>query len=261
MGAMYSRVVGTTNPNTGLPTNRLVLPGGGSGASALGGNFETGHFPTLTAPGELDRTMQRSTLGGGDQPQEPATQDLQERFSDRRNLLAGLDGIRREVDSSAMEGLDRFQQQAFDVIVRKGRRCVRSHEGRPGRRSRSTTQALQAEDITKWYDMKRASNLLGKQMLPPRRLCEAGCGFVTVSDCGWDMHANNNSPKDMAGLPPMSSQVGSAVAAFIEDIHERGLQEQDSPGGDGRDGPDAARNNGGRDHYANLDVRFSQAAA
>jgi hypothetical protein len=41
--------------------------------------------------------------------------------------------------------------------------------------------------------MKRASNLLGKQMLMARRLIEAGAGFVTVSDCSWDMHANKNT--------------------------------------------------------------------
>lgn len=61
-------------------------------------------------------------------------------------------------------------------------------------------------------------------MLLARRLCEAGAGFVTVSDCGWDMHANGNSPKQMTNLPPMASQVDHAVAAFIEDVHERGFR-------------------------------------
>ena len=37
-----------------------------------------------------------------------------------------------------------------------------------------------SEEATKWY---------AEQVL------KAGCGFVTVSDCGWDYHANNNSPK------------------------------------------------------------------
>ena len=74
--------------------------------------------------------------------------------------------------------------------------------------------------------MRRATNLLGQQMLLARRLCEAGCGFVTVSDCGWDMHANNNSPKNMAGMWPMGHQVDHAVAAFIEDVRERGLSER-----------------------------------
>ena len=48
-----------------------------------------------------------------------------------------------------------------------------------------------------------------------KRAIEAGCGFVTVSDCGWDYHANGNSPKQMAGLRPMGGQVDHAVAAFL----------------------------------------------
>ena len=84
-----------------------------------------------------------------------------------------------------------------------------------------TGPLFKLEDATRWHDMKRASNLLGKQMLLARR-CEAGCGFVTVSDCGWDMHANSNSPKNMANLDPMARQVDHAVAAFIEDISSAG---------------------------------------
>ena len=101
--------------------------------------------------------------------------------------------------------------------------------------------------------MRRSSNLLGKQMLLARRLCEAGCGFVTVSDCGWDMHANGNSPKNMANLPAMTSQVDHAVAAFIEDVHERGLSDKILLVVTGEMGRTPRRNrDGGRDHYANL---------
>ena len=35
---------------------------------------------------------------------------------------------------------------------------------------------------------------LGRQMLLARRLVEAGCGFVTVQNSGWDMHADGNNP-------------------------------------------------------------------
>ena len=73
-------------------------------------------------------------------------------------------------------------------------------------------QDIRNEDIQRYYDMRRASNLLGKQMLMARRLCEAGCGFVTVSDCGWDMHANSNSPKNMTNLDPMARQVDQPLA-------------------------------------------------
>src|SRR5205823_8751551 len=89
-----------------------------------------------------------------------------------------------------------------------------------------TSRLFRREDLAKYYDMRRVSNLLGRQMLMARRLCEAGCGFVTVSDCGWDYHANGNSPKQMAGIYPMGGQVDHAVSAFIEDVRERGLSDK-----------------------------------
>ena len=63
------------------------------------------------------------------------------------------------------------------------------------------------EEVTKWGDMRRSSNLLGKQMLLARRLVEAGCGFVTVADAGWDMHSNSNSPKNLGGIKWLGPQV------------------------------------------------------
>ncbi|MBA4190986.1 MAG: DUF1501 domain-containing protein [Planctomycetaceae bacterium] len=256
MGAMYARVVGNSNAATGFPTNTLVLPEAVEAGLKLGGNFETGALPTLTTPGELGPGYAAFDPSGGDQLKKNLQMKIpQERFSDRRQLLAGLDSVRREMDASgAMEGLDRFQQQAFDVIVRGvGDAFDLSKEDPKTVAKYDTSGLFKREDITKWYDMKRASNLLGKQLLMARRLCEAGCGFVTVSDCGWDMHANENSPKNMAGLPPMSSQVDHAVAAFIEDLHERGLSDKILLVVTGEMGRTPRRNkNGGRDHYPNL---------
>ncbi len=63
-------------------------------------------------------------------------------------------------------------------------------------------------------------------MLLARRLCEAGCGFVTVSDCGWDMHANGNSPKHLGGMHWLGPQVDHAVAAFSRTCEERGLSDK-----------------------------------
>lgn len=40
---------------------------------------------------------------------------------------------------------------------------------------------------------------LGEQMLQARRLCEAGCGFVTLQHGGWDMHSNIKQEMDRRG--------------------------------------------------------------
>lgn len=57
-------------------------------------------------------------------------------------------------------------------------------------------------------------------MLTARRLVEAGCGFVAVSLQGWDMHGNVKG-----GMNKRGPQVDRAVSAFVEDIYERGLDE------------------------------------
>jgi uncharacterized protein (DUF1501 family) len=109
------------------------------------------------------------------------------------------------------------------------------------------------EDVNRWHDMKRASNLLGKQMLLARRLCEAGCGFVTVSDCGWDHHSNDNSPKGLGGFAWLGPQVDHAVSAFIDDVRERGLEDKILLVVTGEMGRSPRiNNNGGREHYGEL---------
>ena len=100
---------------------------------------------------------------------------------------------------------------------------------------------------------RRASNLLGRQLLLARRLCEAGAGFVTVSDCGWDMHANRNSPAKMTALPLMAAQVDHAVSVFLDDLKDRGLEDRVLLVVTGEMGRTPKINkNGGRDHWANL---------
>jgi hypothetical protein len=256
MGAMYARVVGTTHPQTGIPINCLVLPEAVESELKLKGNFETGALPTLTSPGELGPSYGAFDPSGGEVLKKNFLLKIpQERFDERRQLLAELDTVKRQVDNmGVMDGMDRFQQQAFDAITRGVAEAFDlSKEDRRTIEKYDTGKLFKREDVTKWYDMHRGTNLLGKQMLLARRLCEAGCGFVTVSDCGWDMHANGNSPKQMANLPPMTSQVDHAVAAFIEDVHQRGLSDKILLVVTGEMGRTPRRNkDGGRDHYPNL---------
>ena len=55
-------------------------------------------------------------------------------------------------------------------------------------------------------------------MLLARRLCEAGVGFVTLHFGGWDMHGS--IAQNMKNLGP---QVDHAVATFLDDVAQRGL--------------------------------------
>ncbi|MBI1313344.1 DUF1501 domain-containing protein [bacterium] len=254
--SIYARVRGNNHPQTGLPTNVLILPEAVQDGLNPGSNFETAALPTLTQPGSLGSTYAAfSPSGGSDLKRDMELSLDRDRFGDRRELLNQLDQLRREVDTRGeLAGIDTYQQQAFDVIARGVAQAfdLSKEDARTVRRY-DTSHLFKLEDLTRWYDMKRASNLLGRQMLLARRLVEAGCGFVTVSDCGWDYHANGNSPKNMAGIYPMGGQVDHAVAAFLEDLEERGLSERVLLIVTGEMGRTPRLNgNGGRDHYGEL---------
>jgi hypothetical protein len=256
MGSLYARVAGVNHPTTGMPNNILVVPEAVQRGLRLQGNFETGALPTLTAPGDLGASYRAFDPSGSSEIQRNMEMRIAaDRFEDRRYLLGVFDNLRQDMDNRGMmAGADRFQQQAFDVISRGVAQAFDLTREDPRLVARYDTSGFfRNEDIQRYYDMRRASNLLGKQMLLARRLCEAGCGFVTVSDCGWDMHANENSPRNMTALPAMAGQVDHAVATFLEDLEDRGLSDKVLLVVTGEMGRTPRRNNnGGRDHHGNL---------
>jgi hypothetical protein len=256
MSSIYARVRGNNHPETGLPTNVHVLPEAVKDGLKLESNFETGALPSVTQTGNLGATYTAfNPSGGGDLKRDMELRLAPERISDRRELLRNLDSVRRHADVlKAADSLSHYQQQAFEVITRGVVEAFDISKESPQTLARYDTSGLfRMEDLTRWYDMRRVSNQLGRQMLLARRLCEAGCGFVTVSDCGWDYHANGNSPKRMAGIYPMGGQVDHAVSAFIEDVIERGLENKILLVVTGEMGRTPRLNNdGGRDHYGEL---------
>ncbi len=256
MSALYGRVAGTNHPKTGMPRSVLILPEAMLPGHKWQGNFETSALPTLTQPGELGPAYESFNPSGATQVQKDLELKIpRERFDDRKALLGQLDGFKRHFDrTGAMDGIDAIQQQAYEVILRGVAEAFDlSKESAKTIEKYDTSKLFDMKELTKWHDMKRASNLLGKQMLLARRLIEAGCGFVTVSDCGWDYHANGNSPKKMAGLPMMGGQVDHAVSAFIEDLEARGLSEKVLLVVTGEMGRSPKLNkDGGRDHWGDL---------
>jgi uncharacterized protein (DUF1501 family) len=81
-----------------------------------------------------------------------------------------------------------------------------------------------------------------------RRLCEAGVGFVTLQYGGWDMHGA--IAQSMRQTAP---QLDQAVSAFVQDINQRGLQDEILLVISGEFGRTPRVNGGaGRDHWAPL---------
>jgi hypothetical protein len=256
MSALYAQLAGTTHPVSGMPSSVLVLPEAVREGLKLQGNFETGALPTLTTPGQLGAQCEAfNPVGGTELKRAMELRIPRARLEDRRLLLRGFDGLRRELDAAgALDRADRFQQQAFEVVTRGLAGAFDlSREDRHTLERYDTTRLFRMEDWTKFVNMRRTTNLLGRQLLLARRLIEAGCGFVTVSDCGWDLHADGNSARGMTAMQVLGGQVDHAVAAFLDDVRERGLADKVLLIVTGEMGRTPRLNrNGGRDHWADL---------
>ncbi|GAB5443005.1 MAG: DUF1501 domain-containing protein [Fuerstiella sp.] len=211
LGSIVSRIRGTNHPETGLPTY-----------VRLGGIYADGPAFLGTAYGPFDPA--------GEARRNMSLAIDRSRLDQRRAMLAGIDNVRRDIDrNQLMEGLDSFEQQAFDLIL---------------------SRSQEAFDL-KYEDPRvvdRYGKGLGEKLLQARRLCEAGCGFVTLNYGGWDMHGNIKDNMDRRG-----PEVDRAVAALIEDLDQRGQLDQVLLVISGEFGRTPKINgNSGRDHWAPL---------
>jgi uncharacterized protein (DUF1501 family) len=252
MGSIYSRIAGTTNPSTGIPMNSVLAPPSvGSQYKALGAQTER-----VTSTGTLAPAYRAFDPSAGGQIIENMKLRLkQDRLDDRRGLLDQLDRIKRAADSTGnLEGADRFQQQAFDVIMGGVSEAfdLSKEDSRLIERYDTGEYAIPAKLQKKKSNVPRQSPIaLGKQMLLARRLVEAGCGFVTVTSAGWDMHGNAFGIND--GMPLLGSSVDKAVSAFLEDLERRGLSDKVLLVITGEFGRTPRINKqAGRDHWGNL---------
>jgi hypothetical protein len=154
-----------------------------------------------------------------------------ERLAERRNLLRTFDTMSRDIDRSGLaRGLDSFEQQAYDLLLS---------------RARETFDVNREEPRTR--DLY-GNNNLAQRLLLARRLCEAGVGFVTIDFGGWDMHG-----QVAQGMRNLGPQVDQAVAAFVRDINDRGLDRDILLVISGEFGRTPRVNGGaGRDHWAPL---------
>ena len=125
------------------------------------------------------------------------------RFRNRRELLEGLDTMRRDVDlHGSAQGYDRFYHEAFDIVTSE--ECRRAFD-------------IHREDARVRDRYGRDS--WGQSALLARRLVEAGVTYVTVNMGGWDTHDNNFNALKTRNLP----RYDMALAALLEDLHDRGL--------------------------------------
>jgi len=191
IGSIAARVRGANNPDSGIPTYVRL-----SGLYADGPNWLGAAYAPFDVGGEARNNMNvRIDLA---------------RLGDRRLLLDSVDRLSRQLDRGGqLAGLDEFELQAFDLILGRAKEAF----------------DLSREDPRLRDKYNGAGTSLGDQLLLARRLCEAGCGFVTFNYAnsyqGWDMH-EKIEPQLKTACPPLDH----AVATFLEDVALRGLSDK-----------------------------------
>ena len=263
-GSVYARIRGANHPNTGMPTYTLLtereIDGQyskekgrvlkGSWPGPLGPSYAAfGHEIGWEDPSQKRDDRRRSQSKSENAFAAAMKMNLTEDALDNRmSLLSKIDRLRREADNAGnMGAVDHFNQQAISLVLGGASEAFDFEKEDPKLIERYDTSHIRIG-----HKMFRPSTL-GKQLLVARRLCEAGCGFVTVHSAGWDMHADNNNPGMIRGMEMLGRTLDQAASAFIEDIHARGLNNKILlviTGDFGR--TPKVNKKGGRDHWARL---------
>jgi hypothetical protein len=243
---------------TGFPT-REARPSFGSIVNRLytGGSGQLPRFVDLAGDGDKVKAEEPRYAGSAYRAFAPHGPDLEnlsltrgvtlDRLSDRKRLLSSFDQLRQTIDhSSEMSAVDAFRRQALDIV--------------------SSQQVFEAFDISKEspellarYGNKEARfRYLDVQygfdfelFVRARRLVEAGVPLVSLNVARWDHHcldpAQGTIFDSYRTLLPLYDM---AIAALIEDLHERGLDQDVAVVVWGEFGRTPRVNKtGGRDHW------------
>lgn len=257
LGALYSRVAGTNHPVSGMPTNAVLFPRAVDPERQPG----TMNFGRFDATGPLGSAYTPFVPGSGGSLQDDMQLTLsRDRLDDRRGLLTQLDRIQREVDSTgSLDGADQYQRQAFATIMGGVAKAFDLSTEDPQTLARYDTAPLVRPDqISKrwnnYHNYVDNAMTLGKLLLLARRLCEAGCGFVTVTtNFVWDMHADINNATMQEGMQYMGLPFDHAVSALVTDLEARGLSDKILLVCTGEMGRTPRLNDrGGRDHWGGI---------
>lgn len=197
-GSVIARVQGATNPVippfVDLFPTMQHRPYNSTGAGYLGSEFNQ-----VRADGEDLASMKLRYV---ESPQ----------FSSRQRLLEELDSLRRQADTPSFADMQENYRRAFEVLTSSRLVDALNVELEdPGLRDKygkGSSKHL-GDGAPTWND----------QLLTARRLVEAGVRVVTVAYGFWDTHGNN-----FGHLKEHLPTFDAGISALIEDIHQRGLE-------------------------------------
>jgi hypothetical protein len=218
-----------------------------------GAHFHTGgflgvaHAPLRVGKGEANFARPDFRVTAFDPP-EGLTGD---RLLGRQRLLGGLDSAGGPTPGVAVDRFGKCRERAFELVT-----------GPEARRAFDLSR--EPAKVREGY----GRHPLGQNLLAARRLIEAGVRLVSVHAFTgfdgytkwppvvnvWDMHGAGGPPTSIFGnntygLPYVLPRFDQAVAALLEDLHQRGLLESTLVVAVGEFGRSPRINQVGRDHY------------
>jgi uncharacterized protein (DUF1501 family) len=147
-------------------------------------------------------------------------------LGDRKTLLRGFDGFRREADTSGViKGMDAFTEQAFGLLT-----SSRLAEALDLSREPARVVARYGTGNPKVFMDGNGAPRVPQSLLLARRLIEAGARVVTLNYSKWDWHGGKNAEgrtdnsiflREAEDFPIFDQ----CVSALVEDLHERGLDQ------------------------------------
>ena len=128
------------------------------------------------------------------------------RLERRSTMLRQIDALQRTVSAepAAYAALDKHTQAALNLMA-----------------APETKRAFDLDSEDPRLRDRHGRHPFGQRLLLSRRLIEAGVRFITVSDNGWDTHADNFKSLKNTLMPP----VDQALPQLLIDLEERGLLE------------------------------------
>jgi hypothetical protein len=192
-------------------------------------------------PGYLGPLYQPYTPDGAGRSNLQLDRIKADRLQDRRSLLAKMDRMRRDLDTTGkMAAMDEFTRGAVDMVL-------------SGKMAKALDYQKETKEVQKRYlghgQREFATN---RNFLLARRMVEAGVRCVALSVGGWDTH-NDNFGKLGKLLPAMDA----GLSALIQDLDERSMLDDVSVVVWGEFGRTPKVNSkAGRDHWPGVSAAF-----
>ena len=233
-------------------------PSLGAAVSKLQGPLRSGTMPFVSLSPRMKNAPwgdpgQAGFAGQAHAPFSPNAEQAQlglsgisvEGLRGRRSLLNGIDRLKREVEQSgALDGFESQYQAAFGILTSNQLvEALDLEREDPRLRDRYGRGAIENAGYGD------AGPLMNDYFLAARRLVEAGARVVTLAYGRWDWHGRPHGTnfENARDHLPLFDQ---GLTALLDDLHERGLDEDVSVVVWGEFGRTPVINkNGGRDHW------------